>query len=188
MKIRAEDIAHAAVVALLDYEPLTGRLVWRTKTGSGRSVNIWNAKTAGREAGSISEVSGQPGLLYRRVRLFGTLYAAHRLIFFIVTGRWPNDRIDHEDRDGLNNRWTNLREATAQQNQFNRTRRKDNPCRFKGVRSHRDGVRWQARITIDYRSIHLGIFDTDELAAVAYDRAANARHGEFANTNAMISQ
>lgn len=184
-KISAENLSHAAVCELLDYSPLTGRLIWKAKTGSGRAINIWNAKTAGREAGCVMEVVGQPGAFYRQIRLFGTLYLAHRLIFFMVTGAWPKDRIDHEDRNGLNNAWTNLREATANQNQHNRTIRKDNPGRFKGVRRRRG--RWEARITFNRRGIYLGIFETDHQAAHAYDEAARLYHGEFANTNAMAA-
>lgn len=177
------DLTAERARAAFEYDDLSGRLVWKAKAGSSRVINIFNARFAGKEAGCVIELVAQPGKFYRQVRLDGRLYLAQRLIWLIKTGAWPDDRIDHRNLDGIDNTWANLREATAQQNQFNRAARKDNPGIYKGVRRHRDGKRYQARITINYRSIHLGVFDSDVAAARAYDRAARARHGEFARTN-----
>lgn len=49
---------------------------------------------------------------YLVVKLDGHVYLAHRIIFFMEIGRWPEPTVDHEDRNPLNNRWSNLREAT----------------------------------------------------------------------------
>lgn len=37
-----------------------------------------------------------------------------------MTGAWPDLQIDHINRDQLDNRWLNLRQATASQNGQNR--------------------------------------------------------------------
>lgn len=105
----------------------------------------------------------------------------HRLIMQAK----ENQEIDHEDGDGLNNQKYNLRIATHQQNLFNRGKNKNNTSGFKGVRlDKRVKLRpWQAIIKINYKWKHLGMYETAEEAAMAYDQAAKELHGEFANLN-----
>lgn len=93
--------------------------------------------------------------------------------------------IDHINGDGLDNRRSNLRVCTRKQNQQNmRTRRSNRVSRFKGVAYYRHGKsRWGARIGIDGKDIHLGMFSTEEGAARAYDKAARQHFGEFAQPN-----
>jgi len=43
----------------------------------------------------------------------------HRMAFALTVGRWPH-MIDHINRDKSDNRWSNLREVTASENQWNR--------------------------------------------------------------------
>jgi hypothetical protein len=50
-------------------------------------------------------------------------YLAHRVAWFYVTGKWPENQIDHRDGDGWNNRFSNLRKATHTQNLYNQKRR-----------------------------------------------------------------
>ena len=56
--------------------------------------------------------------------------------------------------------------------------RSDNTVGWKGVQKH--GTRWRARIA----RVHLGMFDTPEDAARAYDAAALDMYGPQAWTNA----
>lgn len=92
--------------------------------------------------------------------------------------------IDHIDGDGLNNRRSNLRSATHQQNCGNRPRTKKNKVGFKGVfRSSNRRDRWVAQIQLNGRSQHLGVFASPKQAALAYDRAALEAFGKFAHLN-----
>jgi hypothetical protein len=97
----------------------------------------------------------------------------------LITG-WPE--VDHEDRNGLNNLRSNLREATHAQNAANRGKRSDaQSSAYKGV--HRRGGKWRAMISSDGEKVYLGNFANELSAAYAYDLAARELFGEFACTN-----
>ncbi len=91
-------------------------------------------------------------------------------------------QVDHINRNGLDNRRTNLRVATNAQNAMNVGLRRNNTTGFKGV-SLRRGTRWQARLMVHGKALGLGFFDTAEEAARAYDAAAYENFGEFAWLN-----
>jgi hypothetical protein len=87
--------------------------------------------------------------------------------------------VDHIDRDGLNNRRSNLRTCDSEGNARNRSRRRDNTTGFKGVYRGKDCIGWIAKIQDTY----LGMYPTAEEAARAYDTAAVRTFGEFASLN-----
>lgn len=94
----------------------------------------------------------------------------------------PGMLTDHINGDRLNNTQSNLRTASASQNGANSANR---PRRspFRGVYPHKPTGRWIAQVSKGGRPQHLGIFDTPEEAAAAYDLAATQRWGEYARTN-----
>jgi hypothetical protein len=63
---------------------------------------------------------------------------------------------------------------------MNRRLRSDNTSGYKGVFRLSSTGKWQARITVDKRRVHLGTFDDPETAYSAYKKAARKYHGEFA--------
>jgi AP2 domain len=89
--------------------------------------------------------------------------------------------IDHRDNNGLNNRRDNLRAATCGQNIANTNAGRRAASGYRGV--SRRGNRFIARITFNFKDIHLGSFDTAIDAAKAYDAAALRYFGEFARLN-----
>lgn len=91
-------------------------------------------------------------------------------------------QVDHINRDKLDNRRCNLREATQRLNNFNRSIQSNNTSGFKGVSRTRNG-RWWAYIRVRGKTVNLGTFDTPEEAALEYDSAALRWAGEFAWTN-----
>ena len=123
---------------------------------------------------------------YYAVRSAGVnLQRMHRVILARMLGRElvATEQVDHIDRDPLNNCRENLRLATNSENQHNQLKHKDNASGFKGVSFYKRGRKWRAVITVNYKKIHLGYFDTPEAAAAAYDTAAQSLHGTFACVN-----
>lgn len=86
---------------------------------------------------------------------------------------------DHRDGNGLNNRRSNLRNATKSQNMHNARQRVDNSSGYKGVCWHKKKSKWVARIRLNGRQHHLGYFSTPQDAHEAYRQASDRMHGEF---------
>ncbi|MFA5238341.1 MAG: AP2 domain-containing protein [Phycisphaerae bacterium] len=108
----------------------------------------------------------------------------HRAIIERKLGRKLEykEEIDHEDHNGLNNQENNLRICTKQENQFNQ-KSKRGVSEYKGVHLDKETGKWVAKITINGKNKHLGLFDDETLAAVAYNKAAVEYFGEFAYLN-----
>lgn len=96
----------------------------------------------------------------------------------------PDDiQVDHIDRDRLNNRRSNLRLATNQENAQNKSKAPEASSKYKGVHYRPESKIWRAYIDIDGHRTYLGNFSNEEVAAKAYDQEAIKRFGSFANTN-----
>lgn len=96
---------------LWTYDPETGDLRWRVKTCIHMQV--------GDLAGTIDHG-------YRRVAVTCNgkrkAFAAHRLIWLMQTGEWPEFDIDHLNGIKSDNRWTNLRDGPTGLNCQNQRR------------------------------------------------------------------
>lgn len=95
---------------------------------------------------------------------------------------------DHRDGNGLNNRRSNLRIASASQNAMNRRSRKGSSSQFVGVAWNKHHGVWEANIQREGKPMWLGRFDLESDAAHAYDVAALEIHGEFARTNFSLQE
>ena len=125
----------------------------------------------------VGKVAGFIQHGHRFLRIDNMMYPQHRLAWFYVKGEWPKDQIEHEDLDGINNKWTNLRESTQQQNV--RNRKAYGASGFKGVHKHSQYEGWIAQITIDGKVNYLGSFRTPEEAHEVYVSVAKNIHQEF---------
>jgi len=118
-----------------------------------------------------------PYTVYAVTKIGGRRVRLHNLLT-----SWS--KVDHIDGDGLNNCRSNLRDGSGSKNHANTWMRADNRSGFKGVHLLRG--KWQATIRVNRKPIYLGIYDTPEAAADAYDEAAVRYFGEYARTNAMM--
>jgi len=118
---------------------------------------------------------------YVRTLRAGKTLLLHRLITQV------RDRIqvDHINQDKMDNRKSNLRVATHEQNQWNRGRRCDNTSGFNGVCFDKRSGLYMAYINANHQRYYLGYFSTPHQAALAYDQAAVKLHGEFACLNGV---
>lgn len=138
----------------------TGVLRWK----SARSNRV--------PAGSIAGRVGHTG--YRVVTFLGRGYSAHRIVWAIVHGDWPNGIVDHINRNRDDNRITNLRVVSGSENAFNSGIRKTNTVGVFGV-TERNG-RFLAQISAHNKKHWLGSFDTAEEAGRAYAEAKLRLH------------
>lgn len=93
-------------------------------------------------------------------------------------------QIDHIDGNGLNNTKANLRICSTQTNAFNRPKPKvKSTSRYKGVLQRKGSSNWTARIKYNNKSIELGNYPDERIAAAVYNYAAELMFGEFARGN-----
>lgn len=104
----------------------------------------------------------------------------HRLIMNCTDRKM---QIDHINHNGTDNRRSNLRICTNQENIMNTSKHKDNTSNYKGVSFHKQANKYRAEITFNKKRIHLGLFEDVISAAHAYDNKALELYGEFANLN-----
>lgn len=110
---------------------------------------------------------------YRAIRIEDTIYQAHRLAWFYMTGEWPVNDIDHINRKRNDNRWSNLRSVSRQENLTNKSKYKNNTSDIPGVTEikGKKGIRWRAYIYKDKKQINLGTFLNIEEAKKAREAA-----------------
>lgn len=123
---------------------------------------------------------GRAGIKHGIVR-GGKFIYLHRLIMGFPDGK----QVDHKDRDGLNCRRENLREATQNQNMQNMRMRTSNKSGFRGVCFKKGNITrpWIAQIRNGKTNVCIGRFSTAKEAAVAYNAASLKIHGEFGYRN-----
>lgn len=103
---------------------------------------------------------------------------AHRLIM----GSPVSKSIDHINHNLLDNRRSNLRVVTQQQNLLNKLKTRGSSV-YKGVSWFERDKNWLAKITLNYKQIYLGYFDNELEAAQAYDLKAKELFKEYARPN-----
>lgn len=138
------------------YDPDEGSFMWL------------KGARAGSKAGCI--------IRYQKICIFGIIYPAAKIAWLYMTGEFPSCPIDHKNRITCDDRWLNLRKATVQQNNANRS--SSNPLGVKGVKKYYH--RYSASIRVNGIKTFLGTFATLEEARDAYNTKAKEIYGEFA--------
>ena len=186
------DITPELCRQLLRYDPDTGRLFWKDRSSDlfAESKNrwggvhsaearakTWNTRYAGTEAFTASSIDD-----YLRGALLGKSYLAHRVVWAIVYGAWPESEVDHVNMDRADNRMANLRAADHSENNRNRSVQSNNTSGLKCVSWHKGAGKWRAQIVLHGKPRHIGLFATSDEAYAAYRAAVGDMHGEYART------
>lgn len=151
---------------LLNFDANSGTFSWKvTRQGHAKP---------GMSAGTLTD-DGYLEIMVARRRC-----RAHRLVWKLMTGRDPVNFIDHIDGNRLNNRFSNLREATNSENNFNSKARADNTSGHRGVFYYKRLGKYQVQFNVCGKVRHFGYFATKEEAIDAAKKAIAELHGEFA--------
>ena len=151
------------LLELFHYDEMTGMLTHKLDTLRS-------------SAGDVATYPHSQG--YLSVLIGGKEYLAHRVIWFMKTGQWP-DQVDHEDHDRSNNRWGNLRDIAGRDNQKNMSKKRSNSSGVTGVRILPSG-KFSAYITVNRKQIQLGSYPEMEKAIQAR-KGAELRYGFHVN-------
>lgn len=157
---QTSNLTHTRLKELLHYDENTGVFIWL----ECRSLD---------KVGNIAGTTNKRG--YRKIKVLSRAYSSHRLAWFYVYGSWPKNTIDHIDGDKANNAIKNLRDVRHFENLQNvKLVRSTNESGFLGVSTH--GDKFRARMCVNSKNKHLGLFDTPEEAHQAYVEAKRIHH------------
>lgn len=172
----ARNITPELLRELIDCDPQTGVLIWRERPAhfflTKSYAAGWNKRFAGTPA--LDACKGGGRLAYRHGTVFGVKVKAHRAIWAIVYGRWPEGMIDHINGDSKDNRIENLREVNASENARNVRTPTDNTSGRIGVYFRKGINRWVAKINENGRCRTLGQFKDFSAACAAREAAERA--------------
>jgi len=151
-----ETLTQSRLKELLTYYPESGEFFWnRTRPGVNKDAPV-GTKSNG----------------YLRVSVDGRRIMAHRLAWLYMTGEMPPEFIDHINRNGMDNRFSNLRLASRSENAQN--------TRGKGVHFNSRIQKYISQISVgpvgsrDVR--YLGCFQSKDEARAAYLSAKQSLH------------
>lgn len=137
-----------------------------------RNIKVWD------EAGSLYKSTGYYCTKFNNIR-----YQNHRIVYFLCHGYCP-DIVDHIDRNRQNNNINNLREATLQNNQHNRTINKNNKTGIKGLSILRKTY-WHLKIQKNgkqvFQEYHKLTEKTKEECRIILENKRKELHGNFSN-------
>lgn len=155
---------------VFEYEPDTGKLLWRISRGRAK---------AGTEVGWLTEHG------YRRVIIGGKGKMIHRIIWDMnnLEKLKDNEDIDHINHVKDDNRLSNLRKVTRAENNKNRPKSRHNTSGQLGVYWDKSRNKWAAQIKVNGRQVYLGRFDSKR-EAINVRHVAEAKYDFHANHGA----
>lgn len=162
-RLKRSLLTQAELKKWVSYEPDTGlfsRIAFKGRCRPGDKVGCLNPDG------------------YLMLKIGGNKYAAHRLAWLYMHGRWPDEEIDHINRIRDDNRFCNLRELTHVENTHNSgSKVAPNKSGYMGVFSHHG--KWLAKIVVLGEAIYLGRFDDPAEAHRVYLDAKKKYHPTF---------
>lgn len=163
---------------VIRYDPYTGNLHWLPRAVEmfkcSCSSTKWNARFAGKEAFFCQRKDG-----YLQGRIGGRNYLAHRVIWALVHGAWPQE-VDHINGNRSDNRIVNLRAVTSLENKRNMAMKHDSRGPCSGVNWVERRQKWRAVISVEGSTKYLGVF-ADKNDAMRARAAAEMKYGFHPN-------
>lgn len=167
---------HFCIRSVFEYD--NGILFWSLRPDnmfkSPGYARSWNSRWAGREALAKFDKDG-----YKSTIVFGRSFRVHRLVWMYHNDGQCPEYIDHIDGDNVNNRIENLREATKQQNGWNRGKNRNNTTGYKGVYFNKRLGKYRASVYLSGKVLHAGHYATAEEAHLAYCDKLREVSGEY---------
>lgn len=151
---------------LFNYNEHTGIVTWQVRKAN--CINVGDSTGAYDSSG------------YLRVYVNYKTYAAHRIAWLLMTGKWPTEQIDHINGIRDDNRWANLREASSHENAKNQAIPRNNTSGVVGVSFYPPLGKYAAYIRVNGKKKHLGYFHTIKEAEQSRKKASN-EHGYHEN-------
>jgi hypothetical protein len=173
------------LLACIDYDAATGRMGWKAApsvewfhadgTSAEQKQKSFVTRHVGKAAFDTKCVNG-----YLKGGFLGREYLAHRVVWAIHHGAWPEGEIDHINGDRSDNRIENLRCVDHATNCRNTRRLDSNTSGCVGVSWARREERWEAYIKFNRHRYSLGYHrNLDD--AIAARKAAERRFGFHEN-------
>jgi len=126
------------------------------------------------------------GYVERTQRVKGTKLKLHIKMHRLIIDAKKGQIVDHKNRDGLDNRRSNLRFCTLSQNNQNFPIPSNNKSGYKGVSLHKHSGLWRANVVLNGKQYSLGYFEDIKQAGLAYNNRAKELFGEFARINEIL--
>lgn len=145
--------------------------------GELRRRTTRGGEVAGKKAGTLKKDG------YTSIYVCGKFFQAHRVVWLLTYGNWPQCAVDHINGNRSDNRVENLRLCSLSQNQWNKKAATSSSTGLKGVVHARCKTRFIAQIYIGGKPKYLGTFHTAKDAAHAYDKSCLQNFGDFARPN-----
>ena len=147
------------------FEYKDGHLYWK-ESGKGKKQTL--------------QVGGPDKDGYIQLCINHKKYKEHRLIYMMHHGYVPKI-IDHIDGNPANNKIENLREATYNQNQYNRKICLKNTSGFKNVMWDKNLNKWYVQIKFNGIKKYFGAYNDIDYAVFVADAMRHKYHKEFKN-------
>ena len=158
-------ITQSQLKELLDYNPDTGIFTWKIKQCS--KINI-------------GDVAGTKNNKYIQIAINFKKYYAHRLAWLYMHGKYPENEIDHINRNKKDNRFCNLRDVNRSQNLWNTNAQSTNKSKYKNICLCSRTKLWRVVITKNKKYIANDYFKNKEDAVKYANKIRSEHFGEYA--------
>jgi hypothetical protein len=155
--LESECASFERIKELLEYNPFSGKISRKVSQG-------------GQKVGSAAGYLHNDHL---RIRVDGKQYYASRIAHLLMTGNWPNKNPEHQNQQGCDNRWSNIKDEAGQhENQGVSGLQANNTSDLRGVTWDKNRKKWVSQIHLYGKNIRLGRFDNKDEAGLVRDAAA----------------